>query len=256
MEGSFYNVNSLFVATKEPSVTFDPSLAPQNAQQQPTLGIYQEEESVDFSALVDACENRGGLSPITFNGSGSASGPLSSSSFFESAESAFPFENLMPGLSVNMYGSDSSYQQQVTPSSLSDYSTSHPPPPSASQPANTHHISSLPTSLPGTDPAPGKSKPTKQSSKKHSDKNSMDYREKRDRNNVAVRKSRIKSKQRVLETEKRVKELEDENGELQSKIALLTKELNVLKGLFASAGVPHPSVKMETDSLSLCRNSD
>ena len=76
--------------------------------------------------------------------------------------------------------------------------------------------------------------------KKLLDKNSTEYRLKRDRNNVAVRKSREKSKVRVVETERRVKELEEENVQLQSKITLLMKELNVLKSLFASAGVGQP----------------
>ena len=242
MEGSFYNINPLFVAAKETSVTFDSSLAPQGVQQQQLSGIYQEEESVDFSALVAACENTG-LSPVNFpgSGSGSASGPLSSSSFFETAESAFPFENLMPGL--NVYGNDNGYHQPPS-ASLTDFSN-QPSSINTSQTTPQISMTSLQDSLVGTDPAPGKSKSGKM---KKSDRGNHDYREKRDRNNVAVRKSRIKSKQRVFDTEKRVKELEDENGHLQNKIALLTKELNVLKGLFASAGVPHPSIKMEIDS--------
>ena len=251
MEGSFYNISPLFVATKEPSVTFDPSLAPQNVQQHTPVGIYQDEESVDFSALVEACEsNRSGLSPVPFpgSGSGSASGPLSSSSFFETAESAFPFENLMPGLSV--YGSGDNGYQQTNPDFANQPSSMATAQPNSS---SVHMSSSLTSSK---DPLPGKSKGGK-ISKKSLDKGSVDYREKRDRNNVAVRKSRIKSKQRVLETEKRVKELEDENGLLQNKIALLTKELSVLKSLFASAGVSHPPIKMEGDSGSMsCMNSD
>ncbi len=242
MEGSLYNTNTLFVAAKETSVTFDPSLALQGIQQQHLSGIYQEEESVDFSALVDACENTG-LSPVNFPGSGngSSSGPLSSSSFFEPAESAFSFEDLMPGL--NVYGSENGYHQ--SPSTLTDY-TKQCSSITTPQPTPQISMTSLQDSLVGTDPAPGKAKSGKQSKK--SGKNNHEYRDKRDRNNVAVRKSRIKSKQRVVETEKRVTELENENSHLQNKIALLTKELNVLKGLFASAGVPHPSIKMEVDS--------
>ena len=245
MEGSFYNINQLFVATKEP---FDPSLAPQSAQHQSLVGIYQEEESVDFSALVEACEKTTEHSPINFggSGSGSASGPLSSSSFFDTTESAFPFEPLMPGL--NMYGNENGYQN---PASLADFTSQQVL--TTPQPSHQQHSLSD-TLMVGKDPAPGKVKTGKPSSKKgNAERGSLEYREKRDRNNIAVRKSRIKSKQRVLETERRVKELEEENGHLQNKIALLTKELNVLKGLFASAGVPHPPMKMEMDSLP-CKN--
>ena len=99
----------------------------------------------------------------------------------------------------------------------------------------------------GTRPAPGKATKTKK--KRMPEKGTAEYRHKRDRNNVAVRKSREKSKIRVMETEHRVKELEDENQRLQSKITLLTKELNVLKSLFTSAGVSQPSsLKTEAQS--------
>jgi predicted nuclease with TOPRIM domain len=90
--------------------------------------------------------------------------------------------------------------------------------------------------------------------KKSLDKDTDAYREKRERNNVAVRKSRNKSKQKVVETEKRVKDLEDENSQLHNKITLLTKELNVLKSLFAGAGVMQSSIKMEGHQIS-CHNS-
>lgn len=93
--------------------------------------------------------------------------------------------------------------------------------------------------LVGTKAAPGKI--THKSSKKRSlVKGTEEWRQKRDRNNDAVRKSREKSKKRIQETEHRVRELEEENRQLQSKITLLAKELNVLKSLFTSAGVAQP----------------
>lgn len=95
----------------------------------------------------------------------------------------------------------------------------------------------------GSRPAPGKTMRTKK--KRMPEKGTTEYRVKRDRNNVAVRKSREKSKIRVMETEQRVKELEDENQRLQSKITLLTKELNVLKSLFTSAGVSQPAATLK-----------
>jgi hypothetical protein len=97
----------------------------------------------------------------------------------------------------------------------------------------------LPDSLVGTRPAPGKS--PKKGKKKSPDKSTKEYREKRERNNIAVRKSREKNRYQIMETQKRVKELEDENSALQSKITLLSKELKVLKDLFSSAGVTQPA---------------
>ena len=83
------------------------------------------------------------------------------------------------------------------------------------------------TATPGRRPAPGKA-PSK-GRKRALDKDSEEYRARRDRNNVAVRKSRDKAKVRQAETEQRVKELTTENDRLTKKCDLLQKELNVLK---------------------------
>lgn len=64
--------------------------------------------------------------------------------------------------------------------------------------------------------------------------------DKRARNNVAVRKSRAKAKEKQRETEGRVQSLLDANDQLQKKVDLLTKELNVLKGLFLNIGASIP----------------
>ena len=72
-------------------------------------------------------------------------------------------------------------------------------------------------------------------------KTSEDYRDRRDRNNVAVRKSRQKSKQLQAGTEMRVKSLQAQNNSLQKKVDLLTKELHVLKSLFTNVGVRVPA---------------
>lgn len=75
------------------------------------------------------------------------------------------------------------------------------------------------------------------SSKKTSiEKGSDEYRLKRERNNIAVRKSRFKSKQKYVETQQKVDELQEENSRLQSKVDFLTKELNVLRSLFSTTG--------------------
>lgn len=82
--------------------------------------------------------------------------------------------------------------------------------------------------------------PSRSSRKRNLDKNSEEYRQRRDRNNVAVRKSRDKAKVRQQETESKVSVLTSENERLQKKVDLLTKELTVLKGLFANVGVVVP----------------
>lgn len=70
------------------------------------------------------------------------------------------------------------------------------------------------------------------------DKASDEYRRRRERNNIAVRKSREKAKVRSRETEEKVKLLVKDNDLLKKRIELLTEELNVLRSLFSTVGVP------------------
>lgn len=82
------------------------------------------------------------------------------------------------------------------------------------------------------------SKATKRPASKGEDD---DYVKKRERNNIAVRKSRMKAKERIEETRQRVVDLAKENEELRNKVSLLQKELNVLRSLFANGGITVPS---------------
>ena len=83
-------------------------------------------------------------------------------------------------------------------------------------------------------------KATPPSKKRYVSKDTDEYRERRERNNIAVRKSRDKAKLKQNETNSRVKVLTDRNDELTKKVELLTKELNVLKGLFTNIGASLP----------------
>jgi len=58
-----------------------------------------------------------------------------------------------------------------------------------------------------------------------------EYRQRRQRNNVAVKKSRAKSRARAQMTMAKVEELRQENVELEGKINILSKELDLLKDL-------------------------
>ncbi|XP_034038839.1 CCAAT/enhancer-binding protein alpha [Thalassophryne amazonica] len=68
--------------------------------------------------------------------------------------------------------------------------------------------------------------------KKHVDKSSPEYRMRRERNNVAVRKSRDKAKMRNLETQQKVVELTADNDRLRRRVEHLTRELDTLRGIF------------------------
>lgn len=210
-------------------------------------GIYQEEESVDFSSIIYNLSNNTVTSSTVVpsvsprNPSSGRQEGVTSTSVFHS----FP-GYLSPDLSslehTDMYGSENygnplHSQLEMTPSPPVDCIGV----PTSPSPHVVQIDTGISTTFTALCPAPGKAQKGGKMGKKNApEKNTMAYRHKRDRNNVAVRKSREKSKVRVLDTEKRVWELEEENTHLQSKIALLSKELNVLKSLFTSAGVSQP----------------
>ena len=238
-------------------------------------GIYNDEESVDLSALLAFDDNP--YSTTAASGKDNDSLAIVSSSFSSAADlkslnntstSSWPhsscsevnvnfsFRNYLPPVptttanhNLSMYdisgiGNNPSNNMPVN---VETVQIDVPPQPTTqANGTTTHHPIGMSPHV-GSRPAPGKATKTKK--KRMPDKGTNEYRQKRDRNNVAVRKSREKTKVRVLETEQRVKELEDENQRLQSKITLLSKELNVLKSLFTSAGVSQPaSLKVEPQS--------
>lgn len=80
------------------------------------------------------------------------------------------------------------------------------------------------------------------------DKDSDEYKRRRERNNAAVKKSRTKSKLKTIQTLERVNQLKAENEELQQKIDILSKELRLLKDLFmAHASNAHGTEITELD---------
>lgn len=234
MDGGLLNDLEFFPPTDKPASSVAVTGIASNC---PGLGIYQNEESVDFSSwILEACNEV----PVPVV---SAPSPLAQRNYHEApsvahvCSDAFSFRNYCTPPPVTSNSTITMYDSTNTaPRSSTELSATNLPPSHASLSEPGPFVMS---DLPGTRPAPGKA--AKKSKKKALDKNSQEYREKRERNNIAVRKSREKNRHQVLETQKRVKELEDENAKLQSKIALLSKELKVLKDLFASAGVSQPA---------------
>lgn len=70
------------------------------------------------------------------------------------------------------------------------------------------------------------------------DKDSDEYRRRRVRNNVAVRKSRDKAKKKQEETSQKVRDLSNENESLARQLDSVTQELTLLRSIFANLGVP------------------
>lgn len=75
--------------------------------------------------------------------------------------------------------------------------------------------------------------------KKAVDRFSLEYRQRRERNNIAVRKSRDKAKMRNLEMQQKLLELSAENDRLHKTIEQLTRELSGLRDFFKQ--MPNPS---------------
>lgn len=87
-----------------------------------------------------------------------------------------------------------------------------------------------PTPVPSPLP-PHKAAPANKG-KKSVDKGSLEYRLRRERNNIAVRKSRDKAKLRNVETQHKVMELASDNERLRGRVHELSRELDTLRGLF------------------------
>lgn len=90
------------------------------------------------------------------------------------------------------------------------------------------------------------------------DKQSNEYRLRRDRNNKFVRACREKARHRHKEVENRVNELLSENKQLSQRVESLTSELAIYRNLFVSVGASVPpevervlarSVKSNADSV-------
>ncbi|KAM4865533.1 CCAAT/enhancer-binding protein delta [Thomomys bottae] len=88
-----------------------------------------------------------------------------------------------------------------------------------------------PRSSPGPSPAPGAVR-EKTASKRGPDRGSPEYRQRRERNNIAVRKSRDKAKRRNQEMQQKLVELSAENEKLHQRVEQLTRDLAGLRQFF------------------------
>lgn len=83
------------------------------------------------------------------------------------------------------------------------------------------------------------------------DKNSDEYRKRRERNNLAVKKSRTKSKLKSIETSQTVSMLKAENDHLQREVELLSRELRCLKDIFVAHAINAHGIKISECDLNL-----
>src|SRR5690606_17279704 len=71
------------------------------------------------------------------------------------------------------------------------------------------------------------------------------YKLKRERNNIAVRKSREKAKRRLKENESRAHELMMDNEQLRHRIKVLSNMMHGLRVLLNTCGVPQEKINFE-----------
>lgn len=81
-------------------------------------------------------------------------------------------------------------------------------------------------------PSPACPSPARSASKKNVDRFSPEYRQRRERNNIAVRKSRDKAKKRNIDMQQKLLELSSENDKLHKRIDVLSRDLSSLRHFF------------------------
>ncbi|XP_074843303.1 CCAAT/enhancer-binding protein delta [Carettochelys insculpta] len=106
-----------------------------------------------------------------------------------------------------------------------------PTPPTSPEPAGSRSPSSCGTRSPSSSSSCGPAG-KERGGKKWVDRFSPEYRQRRERNNIAVRKSRDKAKRRNQEMQQKLLELSAENEKLHKKIEQLSRDLTSLRHFF------------------------
>ncbi|NWH65239.1 CEBPD protein, partial [Geococcyx californianus] len=170
----------------------------------------------------------------------SSSSPSSSSSSSSSSRGA---------LKQEPDWSDSDLSSSLLPSQIATCAqtimnlSGQPTPPTSPEPPGSSSPSSCSTRSPGPATAPGAAQGVpaapaaaaggkERGGKKCVDRFSPEYRQRRERNNIAVRKSRDKAKRRNQEMQQKLLELSAENEKLHKKIEQLTRDLTSLRHFF------------------------
>ncbi|XP_033125359.1 CCAAT/enhancer-binding protein beta-like [Anneissia japonica] len=222
-------------------------------------GLEGDEDSIDFSAFLNSSQNEPSVLPTTVVGRQVESFPTLGNldNLFVGQQMQSTYSTILPS-TVKQEPVDVSYSCESSVSSPNNQSETMPQQnfynnlhqPSMGLTGNDNiqspYVSqaSSPTSTTSSCKATPASKTLSKSAKRQRqvpEKGTHEYLQKREKNNVAVRKSREKSKKKAVQLQDKVKQLTDENDRLNKKVELLTKELSVLKQLFTNVGkqVPH-----------------
>uniref|UniRef100_A0A8C4NGF1 CCAAT enhancer binding protein beta n=1 Tax=Eptatretus burgeri TaxID=7764 RepID=A0A8C4NGF1_EPTBU len=220
----------------------------------PLHDLYENESSIDFSSYLES------------GGPGASGGPgphLEAAELFDDlfykhergAELHPGYSAPPPGVRPAVKREPHEHQPGFMPGSQSSFGV---PPyffsgpearPSQGPPPTTLHIPPMyPTRSPvGNAGKTSLGNGSRSRTRKEMDKSSNEYRARRERNNIAVRKSRDKAKRRSLETQQRVLELTTENERLLQRIDVLGRELSTLRHLLK--GLPESVLAKATGEL-------
>uniref|UniRef100_A0A2K5CL55 CCAAT enhancer binding protein delta n=1 Tax=Aotus nancymaae TaxID=37293 RepID=A0A2K5CL55_AOTNA len=194
--------------------------------------MYDDESAIDFSAYIDSMANccHDELFADLFNSNHKAGG-------------AGPLE-LLPGGPARPLGpgprpfpdwGDGDAPGSLLPAQVRATVVSAWPPPD--QPTPPTVAGAAAAAAPWPTPAPGPAR-EKSTGKRGPDRGSPEYRQRRERNNIAVRKSRDKAKRRNQEMQQKLVELSAENEKLHQRVEQLTRDLAGLRQFFKQLPSP------------------
>ncbi|XP_062986777.1 CCAAT/enhancer-binding protein delta [Elgaria multicarinata webbii] len=149
------------------------------------------------------------------------------------------------------WGDEASGSSSLLPSQIATCAqtivslSGQPTPPTSPEPPGSASPSSYSSRSSGSSSSGGKER----TGKKCVDRFSPEYRQRRERNNIAVRKSRDKAKRRNQEMQQKLLELSSENDRLHKKIDQLTRDLSSLRHFFKQL----PSASFLQSSATDCR---
>ncbi|KAG9478935.1 CCAAT/enhancer-binding protein delta [Eleutherodactylus coqui] len=195
--------------------------------------MYDDESAIDFSSYIDSmssvpnlelCHDELFADLFNSNHKGGSSERAECGSDYLSGLLAAPgkMHVLKKEPEWNANDMPSSLPRQIATCAQTSMSL-QPTPPTSPEPSSATSSAC---------PSPASSSSKERTGKKNLDRFSPEYRQRRERNNIAVRKSRDKAKKRNLDMQQKLLELSSENEKLHKKIDLLTRDLTNLRHFF------------------------
>nr|XP_033789611.1 CCAAT/enhancer-binding protein delta [Geotrypetes seraphini] len=188
--------------------------------------MYEDESAIDFSSYIDSMAS---VPNLELCNDELFADLFNSSQRPDKAESGGDYLSQAGGLSGLLAGT----LKQEPEWSDSDVSCSLLPSQIAACAQTTVNLAAgQPTPPTSPEPSVPREQPQPRGAKKCVDRCSPEYRQRRERNNIAVRKSRDKAKKRNIDMQQKLLELSTENEKLHKRIEVLSRDLSSLRHFF------------------------